>query len=155
MLQSHRLLAQNKPHSVEQLNDQQGLIIKEWTQSGDNKENSITLVVNCLYPGFGSALWRKNDAEHYSLIQAFLPGSADMSATIWRHHIVDPVIGNRRPFAVHFDLVMVADHAALRRPAVHEVTAGASAVVSVELWVKLPMPPIVADPVISFLRHRV
>jgi hypothetical protein len=29
MLQSHRLLAQNKPHSVEQLNDQQGLIIKE------------------------------------------------------------------------------------------------------------------------------
>jgi hypothetical protein len=83
--------------------------------------------------GSGSALWRKNDAEHYSLIQAFLPGSADMSATIWRHHIVDPVIGNRRPFAVHFDLVMVADHAALRRPAVHEVTAGASAVVSVEL----------------------
>ena len=56
-----------------------------------------------------------------------------MSATIRRDHIVDPVIGNRRPFAVHLDLVMVADHAALRRTTVHEVTAGASAVVSVEL----------------------
>jgi len=89
-----RLLAQNKPHSGRALNDQQ-------------------------VPGFGSALRRKNDAEHYSLIQAFLPRSADMSATIWRHHIVDPVIGNRRPFTVHLDLVMVSDHAALRRPAVH------------------------------------
>src|SRR5215831_10614107 len=79
-----------------------------------------------------SALRRKNDAEHYSLIRTFLPGSADMSAIIWRDHIVDPVIGNRRPFAVHLDLVMVADHAALRRTTVHEVTAGASAVVSVE-----------------------
>jgi hypothetical protein len=48
---------------VEQLNDQQGLIIKEGTQSGANKENSITLVGNCLYPGFGSALRRKNDAD--------------------------------------------------------------------------------------------
>ena len=96
-------------------------------KTGDNKENSITFVGNCLYLGFGSALWRKNDAEHYSLIRTFLPGSADMSASIWRDHIV----GNRRPFAVHLDLVMVADH--LRRTTVHEVTAGASAVVSVEL----------------------
>src|SRR5215475_9384157 len=86
-----------------------------------------------LYLGFGSALRRKNDAEHHSLIRAFLPGSADASATIWRDHIVDPVIGNRRPFAVHLDFVMVANHAALRRATVHEVTAGASAVVSVQL----------------------
>src|SRR6516164_4145494 len=76
-----------------------------------------------------------------------------MSATIRRDHIVDPVVGNRRPFAVHLDFVMVANHAALRRATVHEVTAGASAVVSVQLRIKLPMPPIVADPVISFLRH--
>src|SRR5262245_5816476 len=76
-----------------------------------------------------------------------------MSATIWRDHIVDPVIGNRRPFAVHLDFVMVANYAALRRATVHEVTAGAFAVVSVQLLVKLPMPPIVADPVISFLPH--
>jgi len=38
-----------------------------------------------------------------------------MSATIRRDNIVDLVIGNRRPFAVHLDLVMVADHATLRR----------------------------------------
>ena len=56
-----------------------------------------------------------------------------MSATIRRDYIVDPVIGNRRPFAVHLDLVMVADHAALRRPTVHEVTARAFAVVSVQV----------------------
>src|SRR5215831_7292978 len=59
------------------------------------RENSITFVGNCLYLGFGSALRRKNDAEHYSLIRTFLPGSADMSATIWRDHIVDPLIGYR------------------------------------------------------------
>jgi hypothetical protein len=56
-----------------------------------------------------------------------------MSATIRREHIVDLVIGNRRPFAVYLDLVMVAHHAALGRPTVHEVTASAFAVVSVEL----------------------
>jgi hypothetical protein len=28
-----------------------------------------------------------------------------MRATIWRDYIVDPVIGNRRPFAVHLDFV--------------------------------------------------
>ena len=44
-----------------------------------------------------------------------------MSATIRRDNIVDLVIGNRRPFAVHLDLVMVADHAALRRATVHEL----------------------------------
>jgi hypothetical protein len=48
---------------------------------------------------------------------------------------------------------MVADHATLRRAAVHEVTAGAFAVVSVEFQVKVFMPPIVADPEISFLRR--
>jgi hypothetical protein len=56
-----------------------------------------------------------------------------MRTTIRRDHIVDLVIGNRRPFAIYFDLVMIADHAALRRATVYEVTAGAFAVVSVEL----------------------
>ena len=72
-----------------------------------------------------------------------------MSATIRRDNIVDLVVGNRRPFAVDLDLVMVADHAALRRAAVHEVIAGAFAVVSVELQIKVFMLPIVADPEIS------
>ena len=42
-----------------------------------------------------------------------------MCATVRRNHIVNLVIGDRRPFAVHFDLVMVTDHAALRRATVH------------------------------------
>ena len=77
-----------------------------------------------------------------------------MSATIRRNHIVNLDIGDRRPFAVHLDFVMVADHAASGRATVHEVTASALAVISVQLGVKLHMPPIVADPVISFLRPR-
>jgi len=56
-----------------------------------------------------------------------------MSATIRRDHIVDPVIGNRRPFAVYLDFVMASDHAALGWATVHYVTASAFAVVSVQL----------------------
>ena len=56
-----------------------------------------------------------------------------MSATVRRDLIVDPVIGNRCPFAVYLDFIMVANHAALRGATVHEITAGAFAVVSVQL----------------------
>ena len=78
---------------------------------------------------FDSTFWRKNDTEQHSFVPAYLPGSADMRTTIRRDRIVDLVIGNRRSFAIHFDFVMIADHAALRRATVHEVTAGAFAVV--------------------------
>ena len=60
-----------------------------------------------------------------------------MRTTIRCDDVVDFVIGNRRPLAVHFDFVMVADHAALSRATVHEVTAGAFAIVSVQLRVEL------------------
>jgi hypothetical protein len=92
-----------------------------------------SLIVVHPSPSFDSTFWRKNDTEQHSFVPAYLPGSADMRTTIRRDHIVDLVIGNRRPFAIHFDFVMIADHAALRRATVHEVTAGAFAVVSVEL----------------------
>jgi hypothetical protein len=67
-----------------------------------------------LHPCCGSTLRRKNDTEQHPFIQALLPGSADMRTTIRRDQVVDLVIGNRRPFAVYLDFVMVADHAALR-----------------------------------------
>jgi hypothetical protein len=51
------------------------------------------------------------------------------------------------------DFVMVADHAALRRATVHEITAGAFAVVSVQLRVEALLPFIVACPVIPLLRR--
>ena len=44
-----------------------------------------------------------------------------MRTTIRCDHIVDFVIGDRRPFAVHLDFIMVADHAALRRATIHKV----------------------------------
>jgi hypothetical protein len=40
----------------------------------------------------GSALRRKNDAEQYPFVRAYLPGSADMSAIIRRDNIVNLVI---------------------------------------------------------------
>jgi hypothetical protein len=101
-----------------------------------------------------SALRRKNDAEQYPFVRAYLPGSADMSTTVWRDHIVDLVIGNRRPLAVHLDFVMVAKHATLRWATVYEVTAGTFAVVSVELQIEVLMPPFMADPIIPLLRRR-
>src|SRR5215471_9546308 len=80
-----------------------------------------------------STLWRKYDAEQHPFVRAYLPGRADVSTTVRRDHVVDLVVGNWRPFAVHLDFVMVADHATLRWATIQEVTAGAFAVVSVEL----------------------
>ena len=77
-----------------------------------------------------------------------------MSATIGRDHVVDLVSGNWRPFAVHFNFVMVANHTTLGRATVHNVAARTSAVVSIELRVEAPMPLVVADTVIPFLCRR-
>src|SRR5262252_7342320 len=76
-----------------------------------------------------------------------------MRTAIWRDHMVDLVISNRRPLAVDFDFVMVADHTALSRATVHEVTAGAFAVVSVQLRVEALMPFVVACAGIPLLRR--
>ena len=76
-----------------------------------------------------------------------------MSTTIGRDHVVNLVIGNRHPFAVHFDFVVVANHATLGRATIHQVAARTLAVISFELRVEALMPFIVACPVISFLRR--
>src|SRR5262245_10634953 len=54
-----------------------------------------------------STLWRKYDAEQHPFVRAYLPGRADVSTTVRRDHVVDLVVGNWRPFAVHLDFVMV------------------------------------------------
>src|SRR5262249_1965152 len=104
--------------------------------------------------GLLSALERKNDAEQNALVWTHLPWSADVSATIGRDHTVDLVVGNRRPRTVHFNFVMVANHAALGRPTIHQVAARASAIISFKFRVEVAMPFIVAYPVVSFLRRR-
>src|SRR3954470_8567557 len=76
-----------------------------------------------------------------------------MSTAIGRDHVVNLVIGNPHPFAVHFDLVVVAHHAALGRATIHQVAARALAVISFERRVEALMPFIVACPVISVLRR--
>src|SRR5215510_10925789 len=104
--------------------------------------------------GLLSALERQNDAEQNALVWTHLPWSADVSATIGRDHIVDLVVGNRRPRTVHFNFVMVANHATLGRPTIHQIAARASAIISFEFRVEVAMPFIVAYPVVSFLRRR-
>jgi hypothetical protein len=76
-----------------------------------------------------------------------------MSTTIGRDHVVNLVTGNRHPFAVHFDFVVVANHATLGRATIHQVAARTLAVISFEIRVEALMPFIVACPVISFLRR--
>ena len=75
-----------------------------------------------------------------------------MSTTIGRDHVVNLVTGNPHPFAVHFDLVVVAHHAALGRATIHQVAARALAVISFERRAEALMPFIVACPVISYRR---
>jgi hypothetical protein len=78
-----------------------------------------------------------------------------MSTTIGRDHVVDLVVRNRRPHTVHFNFVVVANHATLGWPAIHQIAARTSAIISFEFRVKALMPFIVAHPVVSFLCRRV
>jgi hypothetical protein len=77
-----------------------------------------------------------------------------VSTTIGGDRVVDLVVGNRRPCTVYFNFVVVANHATLSRPTIHQTAARASAVISFEFRVEVPMPFIVAYPVVSFLRRR-
>jgi hypothetical protein len=77
-----------------------------------------------------------------------------VSATIGRDYVVDLVVGNGRPYTVHFNFVVVANHATLGRPTIHQIAARTLAVVSFEFRVEALMPFIVAHPIVSFLRRR-
>src|SRR5215831_6819623 len=72
---------------------------------------------------FGSTLRRQNDAEYDALVLTHLSRSADVSATIGRDHVVDLVVGNRRPCTVQLNFVVVANHATLGRPTIHQIAA--------------------------------
>jgi hypothetical protein len=56
-----------------------------------------------------------------------------VSTAIRRDHVVNLIIGNWYPFAIHFDFVVVAHHATLGRTTIHQVAAWTSAVISLEL----------------------
>jgi hypothetical protein len=75
-----------------------------------------------------------------------------MSATIGRDHVVDLVVGNRRPYTVHFNFVVVANDATLGRSTIHQIAARALAIVSFECRVEALMPFIMAHPLVPFLR---
>jgi hypothetical protein len=101
-----------------------------------------------------SSLLREDDAEYHALTAADLFWSANVSTTVGRDHIVNLVIGDRYPFAVHFDFVVIANHSTLGRATIHQVAAGTLAIISFELRVKVLMPVIVAYSVIAVLRRR-
>ena len=98
-----------------------------------------------------STLRRENDAKQDALVAAFLLRSADVSATVRRGYVVDRIIGDQHPFAVHFDFVMISDHARGGRLTICEVTTGAFAIVSLELRVEALMPCIMTDTMASLL----
>jgi hypothetical protein len=77
-----------------------------------------------------------------------------VSATIGRDHVIDLVVGYRRPNTVHFNFVVIANDATLGRPTIHQIAAQTS-VVSSELRVEALMPFIVARTVVSLLRRSV
>src|SRR5262249_19313271 len=101
-----------------------------------------------------SAFRQQNDAEYNALVLTHLSRSADVSATIGRDHVIDPVVGNRRPYTVPFNLVVVTNDATLGRPTIHQIAARTS-VVSFEFRVEALMPFIVVRTVVSLLRRRV
>src|SRR5262249_32780890 len=105
-------------------------------------------------PILPSALRRQNDTEYNAFVRTHLSRSADVSATIGRDHVIDLVVGNRRPNTVHFNFVVIADDATSSRPTIHQIAARTS-VVSSELRVEALMLFIVARPVVSLLRRSV
>src|SRR5215813_11066 len=114
----------------------------------------LRLSVLATRPVLPSALPWQNDTEYDALVVTHLSRSADVSATIGRYHIADLVVGSRRPRTVHFNFVMVASHAALGRPTIHQIAARTS-VISFEFRVEALMPLIVVRTVVSLLRRRV
>src|SRR5262245_61274875 len=105
-------------------------------------------------PILPSALRWQNDTEYNALVRTHLSRSADVSATIGRDHVIDLVVGNRRPNTVHFNFVVIANDATLGRPTIDQIAARTS-VVSSELRVEALMPFIVARTVVSLLRRSV
>jgi hypothetical protein len=67
--------------------------------------------------GSSSLRWQYHAV--YNALRTHLSRSADVSAAIGRDYVVDFVVGNRRPYAVHFNFVVVANHATLGRPTIH------------------------------------
>jgi hypothetical protein len=111
------------------------------------------MVGNCLHPCWSALRW-KNDTEYNARVWTQLSRSADVSATIGGDHIVESVVGNRCPYTVHFNFVVVANHATLGRPTIHEIAARAPPIISFERRVEPPMPLIVPHSVVSLLRRR-
>src|SRR2546429_8935280 len=101
-----------------------------------------------------SAFRRQNDAEYNALVRTHLSWSADVSATIGRDHVIDLVVGNRRPCTVHLNFVVVANHATLGRPTIHQTATRASAIISLKFRVEVPMPFMMVYSVVSLLRRR-
>src|SRR5580704_12502519 len=101
-----------------------------------------------------SAFRREDDAEQDALIGAYLPRRTDVGAAVRRDHVVDLVARDRHPFAVHLDLIMIVDRAALCRTTIHQVAAGTATVIALELRVEALVPAVVAGAEISLLRHR-
>ena len=79
------------------------------------------------------ALRWQDDAEYNALVGAELRRSADVSTAVGCNHIINLVIRDWGPFAIHFDFVVVANRTTLGWTTIHHVAARTVAVISFEL----------------------
>jgi hypothetical protein len=100
--------------------------------------------------GWPSAIRREDNAPYQAFTVA-LSWSTDVSTAIWGGFPVNHALGNRRQRAVQSHLVDAVYLAALGRAAIRLAAARTLAVISSELRIEVPMPFVVADPVMPFL----
>jgi hypothetical protein len=113
---------------------------------------STRLPAQCRHSAVCLAFRWKYDAEDRALVLFNLLRGADVSATVRRHCVHNPVLGNSDPFTIHLDFIMVTIHATLSRTTIRVVTARAA--VFYEAIVEVAVPFFVADPKVSFLGDR-
>jgi hypothetical protein len=93
--------------------------------------------------------WEDHAEQHASRV-IILFRCAYVGATVRRDHVDNRVFGHRQPSAVDLDLIMVANHSALRWAAII-LAATRRPVLAFERGIELLMPLVVVDPIMSVL----
>src|SRR5262249_8938347 len=72
-------------------------------------------------------------------------GRPNVSAAVGRNNVLDRILGDRQPNAVHFYFIVVADRAGHRRPAVRQIAARRLGVLADQLRIEAVVPSVVPD----------
>jgi hypothetical protein len=97
--------------------------------------------------GFG----RQHNAVDRSFVSAALLWRTDVGATIGCCNVLDCVLGDRQPVAIHLHLIVVVDHAGFGRPAICQIAARRLGVLADELRIEALVPSVMAGAVMTIL----